>query len=85
MKPRWFQNGFKFFVLKPPLIGGGFTRFWRFFFFLGKVSGPKNDPILAKIHHMLGFKYSFTKCSKNETHYRPRAKKNPRFQGYYMT
>ena len=55
MKPRWFQNGFKFFVLKPPLIGGGFTRFWRFFF-LGKVSGPKNDPILAKIHHMLGFK-----------------------------
>jgi len=45
----WNQSGFT-----APLTQGGFKRFWRVFF-LRKVSNPKNDQILAKIHHMLGF------------------------------
>ena len=53
----WNQNSFKvvsfLFYLKPPLSCVGFKRRWGFR--KKKVSMPKNDKILAKIHHMLGF------------------------------
>ena len=54
VKPKWFHGGFRFFNLKPPSPQGGFKQFWRFFF-LDKVSWPKNAQNLAQIHHMLGF------------------------------
>ena len=54
VKPKWFHGGF-FFLAETSCDLGWFQVTLEVFFFLEKVSIPKNDPILAKIHHMLGF------------------------------
>ena len=57
---RWFQN-FQFETTMPP---GWFQVILEVFFFFGKVSRTKNDLILAKIHHMLGFKLDHSQVSR---------------------
>ena len=56
----WNQSGFtvvsNFSIwnhLRPKVVSSNFGGF----FFLDKVSRPKNDQNLAQIHHMLGFKF----------------------------
>ena len=51
MVSKWFQ----IFLFETTLDFGWFQVTLEVFFFLEKVSIPKNDLILAKIHHMLGF------------------------------
>ena len=62
----WNQSGFTVVSnllfwnhLWPKVVSSDFGGF----FFFGKVSSPKKDQILAKIHHMLGFnKFFYNRC-----------------------
>ena len=62
VKPKWFHGGF-FFVAETSCDVEWFQVTLEVFFFFN-VSISKNDPILAKIHHMLGFNETILKPTK---------------------